>query len=290
VTIVSPRTFSRWLAGDAKPRPKPDTGRKPGRPRTPEDVRALVLRLGQETGWGYTRILGELRKLGVRNISRQTVVNILKEAGLDPSPERRRGTWADFCKRHAATLWACDFLGVKSVTAIGVVDLYLLAFIHIGSRRAFVSGITAHPDAAWVTQQARNATMQFAEWELPASHLLIDHDTKFVPGFDAVFAAEETEVKRVGPCAPNLNAHVERFIQTLRVELLDHFIVGSERHLRHLVTEYLAHYNGERPHQGIGNVPLTSTGPDPPEPLPFPSAVVCHERLGGLTKHYARAA
>jgi putative transposase len=56
------------------------------------------------------------------------------------------------------------------------------------------------------------------------------------------------------------------------------------------VNSYLAHYNGERPHQGIGNVPLTSTGPDPPEPLPFPSAVICHERLGGLIKHYARAA
>jgi putative transposase len=290
VTIVSPRTFSRWLARDTGPRTKTGTIRKPGRPRTPDDTRELVLRIAGETGWGYTRILGELRKLGVRNISRQTVVNILREAGLDPSPERRRGTWAEFCKRHAATLWACDFLGVKSVTATGVVDLYLLAFIHVGSRRAFVSGITAHPDAVWVTQQARNATMQFAEWNLPATLLLIDHDAKFVPGFDTVFAAEEAEVKRVGPRAPNLNAHVERFIQSLRVELLDHFIVGGERHLRFLVTEYLAHYNGERPHQGIGNVPLTSTGPDPPEPLPFPSAVVCHERLGGLIKSYARAA
>jgi putative transposase len=92
-------------------------------------------------------------------------------------------------------------------------------------------------------------------------------------------------VKRVGPQAPNLNAHVERVIQSLRVELLDHFVVGGERHLRFLVAEYLAHYNGERPHQGVGNVPLTGTGPDPPDTLPFPSAVVCHERLGGLLKH-----
>jgi putative transposase len=250
VTIVSPRTFARWVAGDdeLKSREGQGSGRKPGRPRTPDDVRALVLRLARETGWGYTRILGELRKLGVRNVSRQTVVNILKEAGLDPSPERARGTWAEFCKRHAATLWACDFLGVKSVTATGFVDLYLLVFIHVGSRRAFVSGVTARPDAAWVTQQARNASMQIAEWELPATHLLIDHDAKFVSGFDAVFAADGTEVKRVGPQAPNLNAHVERVIQTLRVELLDHFVVGGERHLRHLVAEYLAYYNGERPH------------------------------------------
>ncbi len=292
VTIVSPRTFARWLSGATRAPAKTtaDTGRKPGRPRTPDDVRELVLRLARETGWGYTRILGELRKLGVRNISRQTIVNILKEAGLDPSPERKRGTWADFVNRHAAALWACDFLGVKTWTAAGLVDVYLLVFVHVGTRRAFVAGITARPDAAWVTQQACNASMQFADWTLPATHLLIDHDTKFVPGFDAVFAADGTEVKRVGPRAPNMNAHVERVIQTLRVECLDHFCVLGERHLHHLVSSYLVHYNEERPHQGVSNVPLTGAGPDPPDTLPFPSAVVCRQRLGGLLKSYARAA
>jgi putative transposase len=114
ITVVHPRTFLRWLAGDKPTAKSRATSREPGRPRTAEDVRQLVLRLAKETGWGYTRILGELKKLGVRGVCRSTVVNILKDAGLDPSPERRKGTWREFIRRHAATLWASDFVGVNA--------------------------------------------------------------------------------------------------------------------------------------------------------------------------------
>jgi putative transposase len=292
VTIVCPRTFQRWVKEADGPVPaKPVGDRKPGRPRTPVDVKELVLKLAKETGWGYTRILGELKKLGV-TVSRSTVVNILKEAGLDPSPERKKGTWADFVKRHQATLWASDFAGVKSFTTSGIVDLFILFFIHIETRRVFVAGVTAAPNAEWVTQQARNVTMVAAEMNLGMSHLIIDHDSKYVAGFDAVLEADGVEVKRVGPRAPNLNAYAERWVQSLRSECLDMFMVVGERHLRLLCDQYVAHYNIERSHQGVGNVPLTP-GPDPPT-LPFPStaapAVVCHERLGGVLKHYTRAA
>src|SRR5262249_26482672 len=156
------------------------------------------------------RILGELKKLGIRSVSKTTVATILREAGLDPGPKRGPGTWSEFVARHAATLWACDFLSVKSATLTGLVDLYVLFFIHVGTRRVFISGVTANPDAAWVAQQARNASMTMAEWGLPARFLLLDHDSKFGPGFDVVFAAEGTEVKRVGPVAPNLNGYAER--------------------------------------------------------------------------------
>ena len=83
-------------------------------------------------------MLGELRKLGVHNVSRSTVVNILKEAGLDPGPKRGEGSWDQFVKRHAATLWASDFVSVRTLTAAGFVDLSILFFIHIGSRRVIV--------------------------------------------------------------------------------------------------------------------------------------------------------
>jgi putative transposase len=106
------------------------------------------VKLARENGWGYTRILGELRKLGIRTICRSTVVNILKDEGLDPGPKRGAGTWDEFVKRHAATLWACDFLSVRSVTMGGIVELYLLFFLHVGSRRVIVSAPTANPDAA----------------------------------------------------------------------------------------------------------------------------------------------
>ena len=119
--------------------------------------------------------------------------------------------------------------------------------------------------------------------------MVIDHDTKYTESFDAVLEAQDAEIVRVGPRAPNLNAYAERFVQTLRVELLDHFVVVGERHLRHLCREFVAYYHEDRPHQGIGNVPIVR-GSDPPETLPFPSKVACRERLGGLLKSYARAA
>jgi putative transposase len=285
ISIVSPRTFARWVKGE-KPARRP--GRTPGRPRTDADVRDLVLRLARETGWGYSRILGELRKLGVGSVSRSTVINILRDAGLDPGPKRGVGTWTDFLRRHAATLWASDFLTVKAWTTRGIVDVFVLFFLHPGSRKAFVAGVSASPSPTWVKQQARNATMRMEELGRPPRYLLIDHDGKYTKAFDAVFGAEGATVQRVGPRAPNLNAHAERFAQTLRQECLDHFVIFGEKHLRHLLSEFLTHYNAERPHQGIGNVPLDG---EPPAILKFPSGWVrCRKRLGGLLRHYHRAA
>jgi putative transposase len=129
-------------------------------------------------------------------------VNLLKEAGLDPSPERKKGTWADFVKRHRATLWASDFAGVKSLTTSGLIDLFILFFIHIETRRVVVAGVTANPTGEWVTQQARNVTMAAAEMKLGMTHLLIDHDTKYLKGFDAVLESDGVEVKRSGRRRP----------------------------------------------------------------------------------------
>ena len=109
--------------------------------------------------------------------------------------------------------------------------------------------------------------------------------------FDAVFESEGTEVKRVGPRAPNMNAFAKRWVQSLRTECLDHFLIRGEKHLAHLTKEYVEHYNQERPHQARGNVPLPEAEEDGPRILPFPSGeVACRERLGGLLKHYHRAA
>jgi putative transposase len=291
ITIVSPRTFARWVADADTTGAKRTPPRKAGRPRTAEDIRALVIRIARENCWGSLRVHGELRKLGIRNISRSTVVNILREASIDPRPKRGEGTWSEFIKRHAATLWAADFISVRTLTAAGFVDLHLLFYLHVGTRKVIVSSPTANPDSEWVTQQGRNAAMQIQDWNLSASHLIIDHDTKFTQSFDAVFEAENAEIIRVGPAAPNLSPFAERWIRTLRSECLDHFVVCGERHLDYLVKHFVAHYLEERPHQGVGNVPLPDAAGDEPGTLPFPSGKVkCRERLGGLLKHYYRAA
>jgi putative transposase len=222
------------------------------------------------------------------------VANILREAGFDPGPKRGEGTWSDFVQRHAKTLWACDFLTVRSATIRGFVDLYVLFFVHIGSRRAFVAGVSANPTHEWVTQQARNASMQMAEWSYGAERILIDYDKKFPRSFDAVFKAEGVKVQRVGPAAPNLNAYAERFAQSLRAECLDQFVICGEGHLRHLLKEYLEHYNTERPHQAKGNVPLAEADREEPSVVHFPPVptgeVRCRERLGGVLRHYHRDA
>lgn len=318
ISIVSYRTFCRWRA-DTEPSDDKDTAkkkkpkRKPGRPKTAEEKRELVLKIARENGWGATRTRDELKKLGIK-IGRTTVAEIMREAGLDPGPKRGEGSWSDFIKRHANTLWAADFLSVKSITAIGFVDLYLLFFIHIGSRRVFISSATANPTADWVTQQARNMSMQMDDWGLTAQMLIIDHDTKFTDSFDAVFEINDTEMKRVGPCSPNMNAYAERFAQTLRKECLDHFLICGEKHLNHIVKEFTTHYHEERPHQARGGVPLTvalandtntaagegksdatkatnDVDADEPHILKFPKGKVkCRERLGGLLKHYYREA
>jgi putative transposase len=129
-----------------------------------------------------------------------------------------------------------------------------------------------------------------ADEPVPARVLFRDRDTKFVPEFDDAFETDGVAVEPVGPLAPNRNAYAERWVQRIKHECLDHFAVFGTDHLRHLISEYLAHYHAERPHQGLGNRP--PTGPPPPDTAKTPTAgdVVCAERLGGLLRHYHRAA
>ena len=285
ITIVKPRTFARWVSG-AKKSTKPADAKGPGRPRKPDDIRELILKLARENGWGYTRILGELKKLGITTVSRSTVVNILKENGLQPGPDRGEGTWDEFLKRHKETLWACDFFSKHVWTKNGLVEYFVLFFIHLGSRRVHVSGMTAQPDGAWMLQQARNVSAYFADEPVKPTMILCDHDTKFTAKFEEVLSGDGIKLRRVGPMAPNMNAYAERWVQAIEQECLDHFVVFGEDHLRHLVGEYVAHFLEERPHQGLGNVPVKGLV----EPVSRDGPIQCKERLGGLLKHYHRAA
>ena len=103
VTIVHPGTLRRWIR-ERRGRQK-HVPAKRGRRPTAESIRKLILKLAKDTGWGYTRILGELKKLGIQSVSRNTVKKILKSNGLDPGPKRGLGTWDEFITIHASTLW-----------------------------------------------------------------------------------------------------------------------------------------------------------------------------------------
>ena len=292
ISIVSYQSFRRWVreAEEAHAAKKLATPkRKPGRPRTPDDIRELVVRLARENAWGYTRILGELRKLGIK-ISRQTVKVILKENNIDPGPNRGKGTWDEFLKIHADTLWQCDFVSKPMWTIKGLVDLYFVVFLHLGTRRCWISPCTHSPDSAWVSQQAKNFLMDAEDLELAPKYVMRDNDTKFTTPFDDVFKTSGVEIKRNTPLSPNLRAHVERFIQSLKQECLDKFVIVAERHLHHICREWQRHFNGERPHSARGHLPPAWVRVSEHESTGRPADIVCTSRLGGLLNSYARRA
>jgi putative transposase len=277
---------ARWLSADKKTGTK--TAGKRGRPRIPDEIRELILRFARENDWGLGKIHGELKKLGIR-VSEQTVKNILREEGF--GPERGKGTWNDFIRRHVETLWACDFFTKRIVTPKGFVDMFVLFFIHVGSRRVFVSGTTANPDGIWMAQQARNLSMVAGEGPKPATHLILDLDTKFTAKFEEILIADGITPVRTAPRRLNMNAFVERFAQTVKRESLDHFVVLGEKHLRYLIDTFLRHYHRHRPRQGLDNWPPDSVRQPEPAILAFTAGKVeCEEQLGGLLKHYYRKA
>jgi putative transposase len=168
-----------------------------GRPALAEEVEALVLRFARENaGWGYRRIQGELAKLGHR-VAHATVRAVLRRHRLPPAPERhRRGsTWRAFLRRHRDQLLACDFFTVETVF---LRTIYVLFFIELGTRRVRLAGCTAHPTGAWVTQQARQLSWQLQDGAISTRYLIHDRDSKFPPGFDAVFRSVGVAVGGLG--------------------------------------------------------------------------------------------
>jgi putative transposase len=281
----------RWLREERKAKPQ-----KRGRPRTAEDLRDLILRLARENDWGYTRIMGELKKLGIKPPSRNTVKNILKGAGLEPGPKRGDGTWDEFLTRHAKTLVQCDFLNRRVWTAKGLRDVFVLVFLHVESRRAYITPATCNPDEAWVRAQTE-AFLDDTKSEMPVTMLFHDRDTKFTAALDADLTRRGIDVRKTAFRAPNTNAFVERVIQTIQVECLDHFVIFGTKHFDHLVAEWLEHYHIERPHQAKENEVLVLPKSDRKGRAKYrnwdkgrPEGIDCRERLGGLLKHYYRKA
>ncbi len=291
LSIVGYETFRKWVRRfeDAPGQRPVSTTSKVGRPRIEESLSKAIIRIKNETGWGYTKIVQALRQLGYV-VARETVKNVLFEAGLGPEPGDHRDTWSDFLRRHAATLWQCDFASKRMWTIKGMVDLYFLVFIHIESRRIWVSACTAHPTGEWTAQQARNFDMFLQEEHLPCTIVQRDRDSKYVQAFDDIFIGNGRTVKLTPVRSPNLQAFVERVIQTLKHEVLNGFCVVSERHLNHILRVGADWYNRRRGHTGRDHRPPIRDGDRPPTVDLARRALVCHTELGGHLKSYRSAA
>jgi putative transposase len=262
--------------------------RKPGRPAIATEMRELVVRLARENpSWGYLRIVGELRRLGIV-VSATSVRNILIKAGLPPAPQRDRQSWGQFLRTHGESILACDFFTVDTVW---LRRIYALVFLSIGSRRIEYVACTSKPNAAWMLQQARNLLMNLDDRERQVRFL--NAGGNFASrSFDALLQRENIKVIRTPVRAPNANAHMERWVGTVRRECLDRILIIGRHQLDQVLRTYIRHYNCTRPHRALDLHP-----PDPaitpllhPAATPRPQQVKRHDLLGGLIHEYQFAA
>jgi putative transposase len=281
--LVTPGTVLRWHADLAK-RHWTYKRTQPGRPPTRPTIRELVLQMAEENpGWGYRRIAGELAGLG-RRIAPSTVWAILKKARIDPAPRRSGPAWGEFLRAQAEGILACDFFHAETIT---LTRLYCFAVVEHATRRVHVMGVTANPTAGWVAQQARNLLMDLGERAGSFKFLIRDRDGKFTALFDEVFRAEGIRIVLTAPQAPRMNVIMERWVGSVRREILDRILIVNAAHLRKVLTEYEDHFNAHRSHRALNQAsPLRPL----PDPVNADIKVIRRDRLGGLLHEYAQVA
>ena len=217
-------------------------------------------------------------------MGRSTIRRILKAAGLPPSPERPT-SWQTFLKAHWGAIAGADFFTTEVWTWRGLVTYYTVFVIDLASRRVQILGSTAHPDALFMQQIVRTLTITPDGAANTLSVLICDRDWKWSNDVRRRLWNSGIRVVLIPDRAPNANAYAERFVRSIKEECLDRLIPIGERHFRRAVAEYVAHYHGERNHQGLENRLLCG-----PTVIQTTSRVRRRPRLGGLLNFYERAA
>lgn len=282
--LVTPGTILRWHRRlVAKKWTYPH---RVGRPRVEDAVVVLIERMARENSrWGYQRIQDELLKLGYR-VGASTIRRVLQRLRIPPAPARCTDTtWRQFLRVQASTMLACDFFHVDC--AVTLKRIYMLFVLEVASRSVHLLGATTNPDGRWTTQQVRNLVMDLGDRITEFRMLVRDRAGQFTASFDAVLADVGIRVVRIPPRCPRANCFAERFVRTVRTELTDHVLIFSQRHLRAVLTEYVRHYNGRRPHRARELRP-----PRPTHPVADLSnrRIMRRAILGGLINEYERAA
>jgi putative transposase len=278
--LVTPATILRWHQRLVSRHWTTQPARS-GRPAIPAGLRALAVRLATENPtWGYRRVHGELIGLGYQ-IGASTIWKILHNAGIDPSPRRAGPTWTEFLRAQANGILACDLFHIDTIT---LQRLYAFFVIEHATRRVHILGVTPHPNGAWLTQLNRNLLMDLDDAGQRFRFLIRDRDAKFTAAFDAVFTAINVTVIKSPVRAPRANAIAERFVGTIRRELLDRILIINQRHATAALRQYELHYNDHRPHRALGQAA-------PLRPLPHPTRAEINnvrrrDRLGGLVHEY----
>jgi transposase InsO family protein len=282
--LVTPGTILRWhrrLISKKWTYPH-----RVGRPPLEDTVASLIERMARDNPrWGYQRIQGELLKLGHR-VGASTIRRVLQRRRIPPAPIRDTDTtWRQFLRTQASTMLACDFFHVDC--AVTLQRIYVFFVLEVPNRSVHLLGTTTNPDARWTTQQAHNLVMDLDDRVTQYRFLVRDRASQFTASFDTVLADVGIQIVRIPPRCPRANCFAERFIRTLRAELSNRMLIVNQRHLRAVLTEYVRHYNGRRPHR--------ARDLRPPRPT-YPAPNLNHQRitrrpvLGGLINEYERAA
>ncbi len=279
ISIVHYSTFCRWVQEFEHPHEKID---RRGRPRIiTEQIRELIVHMARHNKWGYTKILGELKKLMIKRLSRGSVKNILKEYGIAPFKVRQEDTWDHFLKRTFNTLWACDFFTKSVWTPFGRRLFYCLFFINIKTRQVHLAGITRRVDDQWLMEQTQKLNAVF-EAQTGKAALIRDRDIKYSKAFDQFFEDKGIAIMKIPRRSPNLNPYAESWVATIKRECLDHFLVFGKVHLEYLVNEFVDYYNKYRPHSGLDHAPPVKS------PVQMDGEIHARPVLGGLMHHYYR--
>ena len=248
------------------------------------EIRRLVVRMAQENPtWGYTRIQGALKNLG-HQVGRSTIARILKARGLPPVPERPT-SWQTFLRAHSGAIAGADFFTSEVWTWRGLVTYHTVLVIDLASRRVQIVGSTPFPNELFMRQVGRTLTM--SDEGLLRQHrvLMWDRDRKWSEATRQMVEDTGIQVVQTPFRAPNANAYAERFVRSIKEECLDRIIPLGERHFRHAVHEFVAHYHRERNHQGLSNELIEG-----PTRAGTVGRIRRRPRLGGLLNYYDRAA
>jgi len=240
----------------------------------------------ENRSWGYTRIQGALANLR-HEVGRGTIAKILRKAGIDAAPGRRKGmTWKEFLRTHWNVIAATDFFTAEVWTRAGLVRYHVLFVIRLATREVRIAGIVPEPDGPWMNPMARNLTDAADGFLQGYRHLIQDRSSLFTEQFRETLKTAGVESLTLPARSPNLNAYAERFVRTIKESCLDNMILFGESALREAVFQFVEHYHQERNHQGLENKIIR------PEFAEFPGEGSVHrrKRLGGLLNYYYRTA